>query len=139
MVALVDQALKRPGFSLPQGLADASVTVADPASGTGTYVLGVLRHLAARICDDEGEGAVPAGIESALKRLVAFELQLGPFAVAQLRLLAGVVALTGALPKVAPRMYVTDTWSNPLDDGGNFPGFTAAIGARRARRVSTPR
>ena len=137
MVALVDQALKRPGFSLPQGLADASVTVADPATGTGTYVLGVLRHLAARIRDDEGEGSVPAGIESALKRLVAFELQLGPFAVAQLRLLAEVVALTGALPKVAPRMYVTDTLSNPFDDGGNFPGFTAAIGQQRraANRV----
>lgn len=69
--------------------------------------------------------------------MVAFELQLGPFAVAQLRLLAEVVALTGALPKVAPRMYVTDTLSNPFDDGGSFPGFTAAIGRQRrdANRV----
>ncbi len=137
MVALVDQALKRPGFNLPRGLAADSVTVADPATGTGTFVLGVLRHLAARIRADEGEGAVPAGIESALKRLVAFELQLGPFAVAQLRLLAEVVALTGAMPKAAPRMYVTDTLSNPHDDGGSFPGFTAAIGQQRkaANRV----
>ena len=137
MVALVDQALKRPGFGLPRGLADDSVTVADPATGTGTFVLGVLRHLAACVRDDEGEGAVPASIESALKRLVAFELQLGPFAVAQLRLLAEVVALTGSLPKVAPRMYVTDTLSNPFDDGGSFPGFTAAIGRQRrdANRV----
>ena len=137
MVALVDQALKRPGFNLPRGLAADSVTVADPATGTGTFVLGVLRHLAARIRDDEGEGAVPAGIESALKRLVAFELQLGPFAVAQLRLLAEVVALTGAMPKAVPRMFVTDTLSNPHDDGGSFPGFTAAIGQQRkaANRV----
>ena len=137
MVALVDQALKRPGFGLPRGLADDSVTVADPATGTGTFVLGVLRHLAACLRDDEGEGAVAAGIESALQRLLAFELQLGPFAVAQLRLLAEVVALTGSLPKVAPRMYVTDTLSNPFDDGGSFPGFTAAIGQQRraANRV----
>ena len=139
MVALVDQALKRPGFGLPRGLADDSVTVADPATGTGTFVLGVLRHLAACLRDDEGEGegAVAAGIESALQRLLAFALQLGPFAVAQLRLLAEVVALTGSLPKVAPRMYVTDTLSNPFDDGGSFPGFTAAIGQQRraANRV----
>ena len=137
MVALVDQALKRPGFNLPRGLAADSVTVADPATGTGTFVLGVLRHLAARIREDEGEGAVPAGIESALKRLVAFELQLGPFAVAQLRLLAEVVALTGHMPKTVPRMFVTDTLSNPHDDGGSFPGFTAAIGQQRkaANRV----
>ena len=137
MVSLVDQALKRPGFDLPRGLAADSVTVADPATGTGTFMLGVLRHLAARVRDDEGDGAVPAAVESALKRLVAFELQLGPFAVAQLRLLAEVLALTGELPKVAPRMYVTDTLSNPHDDGGSFPGFTAAIGQQRkaANRV----
>ena len=137
MVSLVDQALKRPGFGLPRGLAADSVTVADPATGTGTFVLGVLRHLAARVREDEGEGAVPAAVESALKRIVAFELQLGPFAVAQLRLLAEVLALTGELPKVAPRMYVTDTLSNPNDDGGSFPGFTAAIGQQRkaANRV----
>ena len=128
MVSLVDQALKRPGFALPLGLAADGVTVADPATGTGTFVLGVLRHLAARVREDEGDGAVPAAVQSALKRLVAFELQLGPFAVAQLRMLAEVLALTGELPKVAPRMYVTDTLSNPHDDGGSFPGFTAAIG-----------
>ena len=137
MVSLVDQALKRPGFGLPRGLAADSVTVADPATGTGTFVLGVLRHLAAHVREDEGDGAVPAAVESALKRLVAFELQLGPFAVAQLRLLAEVLALTGELPKLAPRMYVTDTLSNPNDDGGSFPGFTAAIGQQRkaANRV----
>ena len=137
MVSLVDQALKREGFRLPRGLADDSVTVADPATGTGTFVLGVLRHLAARVRDDEGPGAVPAAVDSALKRLVAFELQLGPFAVAQLRLLAEVLALTGRLPQAAPRMYVTDTLSNPHDDGGNFPGYTAAIGQQRkaANRV----
>lgn len=131
MVALVDEALRRPGFGLARGLADDAVTVCDPATGTGTYMLGVLRHLAQRVTDEEGEGAVPAAVGSALKRLVAFELQLGPFAVAQLRVLAEVVALTGALPKEAPRMFVTDTLSNPHDDGGMFPGFTAAIGKQR--------
>jgi hypothetical protein len=131
MVSLVDEALRRPGFALPRGLASDTVTVADPATGTGTFVLGLLRHLAARVREDEGDGAVPAAVESALARLVAFELQLGPFAVAQLRLLAEVQALNGALPRTAPRMYVTDTLGNPDDDGGAFPGFTAAIGQQR--------
>ena len=137
MVSLVDEALRRPGFDLARGLADDAVTVCDPATGTGTYVLGVLRHLARRVADEEGEGAVPAAVGSALQRLVAFELQLGPFAVAQLRVLAEVLALTGALPKVAPRMFVTDTLGNPQDDGGMFPGYTAAIGQQRkaANRV----
>lgn len=137
MVSLVDQALRGPGFALPQGLADDSVTVADPATGTGTYLLGVLRHLAQQTAQDEGPGAVPGAVEASLHRLIAFELQLGPFAVAQLRLLAEVQALTGAPPRQAPRMYVTDTLGNPEDDGGAFPGFTAAIGQQRraANRV----
>jgi len=137
MVSLVDQALRGPGFALPRGLGTDSVVVADPATGTGTYLLGVLRHLAQQIESDEGAGAVPGAIDAAMRRLIAFELQLGPFAVAQLRVLAEVQALTGAPPRHAPNMYVTDTLGNPYDDGGAFPGFTAAIGQQRkaANRV----
>lgn len=137
MVSLVDQALRGTGFELPRGLGTESVTVADPATGTGTYLLGVLRHLAQQVEDDEGAGAVPGAIEAVLRRLIAFELQLGPFAVAQLRVLAEVQTLTGAPPKHPLQMYVTDTLSNPDDDGGAFPGFTAAIGQQRkaANRV----
>ena len=131
MVRLVDEALRRPGFSLPRGIAAQSVTVADPATGTGTFVLGVLRHVAATLAADEGPGAVAAAIESALQRLIAFELQLGPFAVAQLRVYAEALALTGAAPKAAPRMFVTDTLGNPNDDGGHFAGFLAPIGRQR--------
>ena len=131
MVCLVDEALRRPGFALPRGIADRSVTVADPATGTGTFVLGVLRHIAATVEADEGPGAVAAAIESALQRLIAFELQLGPFAVAQLRVYAEALALTGAVPKAAPRMFVTDTLGNPNDDGGHFAGFLAPIGRQR--------
>ncbi len=131
MVSLVDEALRRPGFDRPRGIADRSVTIADPATGTGTFVLGVMRHVAAAVAADEGPGAVPAAIGSAMQRLIAFELQLGPFAVAQLRIFAEALALTGAAPKVAPRMFVTDTLGNPNDDGGHFPGFLAAIGKQR--------
>ena len=131
MVRLTDQALRRPGFSLSRGLATPSVTVADPATGTGTFVLGVLRNIANTVRSDQGPGAVPAAIEAALQRVVAFELQLGPFAVAQLRVLAEAVALIGDSPKAVPRMFVTDTLGNPDDDGGHFPGFLAAIGKQR--------
>lgn len=137
MVGLVDEALKRPGFDLVRGIAADKVIIADPATGTGTFVLGLLRHIAQRVANDEGEGAVPGAVTSALTRLIAFELQLGPFAVAQLRVSAEVEALTGSLPCTGPRMYVTDTLGNPNDDGGAFPGFTAAIGQQRkaANRV----
>ncbi|MBI5270748.1 MAG: N-6 DNA methylase [Burkholderiales bacterium] len=131
MVSLVDEALRRPGFSRARGLASADVTVADPAVGTGTFMLGVLRHVGKAVAADEGPGAVPATVQATLARLVGFELQLGPFAVAQLRLLAEVRSQTGALPHEPPRMFVTDTLANPDDDGGQFPGYLAAIGRQR--------
>ena len=41
---------------------------------------------------DQGAGAVPQAIEAAIGRLIAFEMQLGPFAVAQLRIYAELTA-----------------------------------------------
>ena len=41
MVAMVDEALRSKRFGLHSGLASPSVTLADPAMGTGTFLLGV--------------------------------------------------------------------------------------------------
>ena len=120
MVALVDEALRSPRFNLHAGLAAPSVTLADPATGTGTFMLGVLRCIAQRVRRDEGEGAVEGAIHDALKRLIAFEIQLGPFAVAQLRILAEVVYLTGSASTTPLRMFVADTLSDPYDDEGRI-------------------
>ena len=112
MVRLVDDVL-RSRFRQPAGLASPAVTVADPAVGTGTFLLGVLGRIAATIEADEGAGAVSGAIDAAVKRLIAFEMQLGPFAVAQLRIYAELIHLIGKVPKTPPRMFVTDTLGNP--------------------------
>ena len=88
MVNLVDEALRGPLFERTGGFAAADVTVADPAVGTGTFLLGVLRRIADTVSKDQGEGAVRGAIEAAAKRIIGFELQFGPFAVAQLRIMA---------------------------------------------------
>src|ERR1044071_4079757 len=131
MVGLVDEALRSSRFGLHAGLASPSVTLADPAVGTGTFLLGVLRKIAETIEADEGKGAVKGAINAAVKRLIAFEMQLGPFAVAQLRILAEIVDLTGAPPSTPPRMFVTDTLGNPDDDEGWIPGILAPIAKSR--------
>jgi hypothetical protein len=113
MVRLVDEALRSPRFNLHAGLASSAVTVADPAVGTGTFLLGAMRRIAETVAADEGPGAVPGAIISAMNRLIAFELQLGPFAVAQLRILAELADLTNAPPATPLRMFVTDTLGNP--------------------------
>ena len=97
MVRLVNEGL-RTRFGLARRLAAPSVTIADPAAGTGTYLLGVLRQVAREVERVDGAGAVPAAVADAVKRLIAFELQLGPYAVAQLRIVAELAELTGQVP-----------------------------------------
>jgi hypothetical protein len=131
MVRLVDDALRSSRFSQHAGLASPAVTIADPATGTGTYLLGVMRRIAERVEADEGKGAVKDAINAAVQRLIAFEIQLGPFAVAQLRILAEIVDLTGAPPQTPARMFVTNTLGNPDDDEGWIPGILAPIAKSR--------
>jgi hypothetical protein len=131
MVSLVDEALRTPRFGLHSGLASSSVTLVDPAVGTGTFMLGVLRKIAETVEADEGAGSVKGAVQEALKRLIAFEMQLGPFAVAQLRILAEVVDLASSIPKTSPRMFVTNTLGNPYDDEEWIPGILAPIAKSR--------
>ncbi|MBI5387122.1 MAG: hypothetical protein HZA90_20825 [Verrucomicrobia bacterium] len=53
MVRLVDEVLRSPRFGQHAGLAAPTVTLAAPAPGTGTYVLGVLRKIAETVKGDE--------------------------------------------------------------------------------------
>ena len=131
MVALVHEVLRTPRFALHQGLAAPAVTLADPAVGTGTFILGVLRRIAETVRSDEGEGAVNGAIQGAINRLIAFEMQLGPFSVAQLRIAAEILELTKAIPKSPIRMFVTNTLGNPYDDEEWLPDILAPIGKSR--------
>jgi Type ISP C-terminal specificity domain/N-6 DNA Methylase len=119
MVSLVDEALRGPLFERPTGFAAADVIVADPAVGTGTFLLGVLRRIASTVADDQGPGAVRGAIEAAVKRVIGFELQFGPYAVAQLRLIAEMQSLMRTPKSAAPptldlRLFITDTLGNPF-------------------------
>ncbi|MBV9246524.1 MAG: N-6 DNA methylase, partial [Methylobacteriaceae bacterium] len=147
MVSLVDQVLRSPTrFGLHRGLAAPGITLADPAVGTGTFLLGVLRRIADAIDAEEGEGARPSTIIEALKRLVGFEMQFGPFAVAQLRLFAEVVDLTTPNPvsngkktrSLADashlRLYVADTLADPDEETAWIP--TSLAGLAQSRKAA---
>lgn len=114
MVRLCDEALRSSGrFAVARGLADAAVKIADPATGSGTFLLAVLRAIAGYVEGDEGPGAVPGAIEQAASRMYGFELQFGAFAVAQLRLLAEMIDLHA---EGSPNLFVTDTLGDPYAD-----------------------
>jgi hypothetical protein len=144
MVRLVDEALRDPArFGVVEGLASAEVTLADPAMGTGTYLLGVLRRIAQTTEADQGAGAVPGVIRDALKRIIGFELQFGPLAVAQLRLLAEVADLLrvkGTVPaNVRLRLYVTDTLGNPDEEHEYIPQMLKPLAESRRQANAVKR
>ena len=133
MVRLVDEALRSgQRFDLSDGLASSEVTIADPATGTGTFLLGVFSRIAEATTADQGPGAVPGIVEAAIPRLIGFELQFGPFAVAQLRLLAELQTLLGNPSQVPPmRLFVTDTLGNPYVEEEYLPHIHMPIGESR--------
>jgi predicted helicase len=136
MVRLVDETLRdERRFGVAEGLASPGVTLADPAMGTGTFLLGVLQRIADRTEEDQGEGAVPAIIRAALARLIGFEMQFGPFAVAQLRLTAEVLDLLKA-NTIKPehidlRLLLTDTLGNPNEEHEYIPHVLSPLAASR--------
>ena len=144
MVRLVDEALCDHGrFAVTGGLASSEVTLADPATGTGTYLLGVLRRIAATTTADQGAGAVPGVVREALRRIIGFELQFGPFAVAQLRLLAEVgdlLRVKGTVPgDVRLRLYVTNTLGNPDEEHEYIPQMLRPLAESRRQANAVKR
>ncbi len=134
MVRLTDEALRDPAlFNRSAGLAAQSVTICDPAIGTGTFLLGVLRQIASTIEQDQGPGAVGPAIAAAIDRIFGFELQFGPFAVAQLRLIAELHSLMGGFGTTvpAPKLYVTNTLGDPYAAEAQFSAMVAPIGESR--------
>lgn len=130
MVRLADEALRASNrFAIPQGLAAPDVHIADPAVGSGTFLLGVLRSIARSVESDEGAGAVPGRITGAARRLYGFELQFGAFAVAQLRLLAEMIDF-GA--EGSPRLFVTDTLGDPYAAFERAPGIYGLLSESQA-------
>jgi N-6 DNA Methylase len=95
------------------GFADDGVYTVDPAMGTGTYLQTVLERVADSVEADEGPGAVAHRLGDVAARMAGFEIQMGPFAVAQLRT-AELLADKGALPPPGGmHLYVTDTLDDP--------------------------
>lgn len=73
-------------FGKKRGFADDGVVFLDPAVGTGTYPVAAVKNGLDRVRARYGEGAVPARAAQMARNMHAFELLVGPYAVAHLRL-----------------------------------------------------
>ena len=140
-VRLADDLL-RTRLNKPKGFAENGVQTLDPAVGTGTYLIGAITHALGQVEAKWGPGAVPAEATALGKSMHGFELLVGPYAVAQLRVTREIKSRSGSLPKTGPEIFLTDT----LEDPATVPAAPAlfhkpiADEHRRAQKVkdSTP-
>lgn len=110
-----------------RGFASDSVKTLDPSLGTGTYLLQIIELAAARVQAREGPGAVPSAMENLINGLIGFELMVGPYSVAELRISRALLAHGAALPGSGPRIYLTDTLESPNSQPAALPLFLRPI------------
>jgi len=109
-------------FGKRLGFADDGVVFLDPAVGTGTYPVAAIKHGLQKVRDRSGVGAVPARARQMAGNMHGFEILVGPYAVAHLRLTQ---ALEGAINEGTPdggdrhvlanrlNIYLADTLESP--------------------------
>ena len=103
--------LLRTRFNKTLGFAADDVVVLDPAVGTGTYPLAVLDHAADAVRTRLGEGAVEGKMRGLAERLHAFEILVGAYSVAHLRISQRLRDLN--VTDRPSNVYLTDTLESP--------------------------
>lgn len=84
MVSALDRSI-RENLAM-QGLRDPNVTILDPATGTGTYLLGIAERVRSQAEEEAGAGMAALALQDLARRMFGFELLVGPYAVAHYRL-----------------------------------------------------
>ncbi|PRY47818.1 N-6 DNA methylase [Knoellia remsis] len=142
MTRLTDLALKE-YMNKPKGLRDANVSIVDPAMGTGTFPLSIIRHVGEEAAlVHRGAGAKPEAMSSVVDRLYGIELQSGPFSVAELRITRALREAGVALPANGLNLFVADTLEDPTVAGEQNLPFTAqliALQRQQANRMKRER
>ena len=110
-VRLVSELLES-RFGKTAGFADDGVIFLDPAIGTGTYPVAAVKHGLARVRERYGDGAVPARAAQMARNMHGFEILIGPYAVAHVRLTQ---ALESEGTELGDRLniYLADTLGTP--------------------------
>jgi hypothetical protein len=123
-------------FGKTNGFSDEMVVTLDPAVGTGTYLLGIADHALAQVENAEGKGAVAGRASILAKNLYGFEIMVGPYAVAELRLTRALKDRGALLPPDAPHVYLTDTLESPHTTPPQFPLILRAMADQHRRALN---
>ena len=119
-VCMIDGLLRKK-FGKKFGFATGGVNVLDPAVGTGTYLLGVIEHALHIVQQTEGPGAVAARADVLGSSLFGFEIMVGPYAVASLRLTRMLQQYGGHLPGDGAQIMLNNTLESPHEKIPELP------------------
>jgi hypothetical protein len=124
------------------GFAANDVIVVDPAMGTGSFLEQIVHRVADVVTREEGPGQVPPRLRSLSQRLIGFENQAAPYAVAELRLHSSLKAKYRAEIPDEECRFLSDALDNPDLQELHFGTIYEAIarsrrGANRIKR-NTP-
>jgi hypothetical protein len=134
MVRLADDVL-RTRLDTPAGFLAPAVTTVDPAMGTGTFLNSIIERAARQTAEADGPGAVPQAITDLAGRLIGFELQMGSYAVAEMRVADLLRTYSAAPPADGMRLYVTNTLDDPYVEQTQIAATYAPL-ARSHRRAN---
>ncbi len=96
-----------------QKFRDPSVNIIDPAVGTGTFPLSILSRTAEEAALEHGPGAAPEALTSLAARLFGFEIQSGPYSVAELRVSDVLNKYKARHPDGGLNLFITNTLDDP--------------------------
>lgn len=100
-------------FNAQFSFANEKVITLDPATGTGTYLLAALEHALDEVERSRGAGMRQNAAAHAANNMHGFEIMVGPYTVAHLRLAQAFNAESAALPDDGVQVYLTDTLESP--------------------------
>ena len=134
--ALVAELLDKE-FNKPMAFADQGVVFLDSSAGTGAYPLAAIEYALRKVEAELGEGAVAEYATRCAQNMYAFELQVGPYAVAHLRLTKLLMDAGATLPEDGLHVLLTDTLDSPFIDPPVPPLMAERLTQeqRRAKKV----
>jgi hypothetical protein len=129
MVRLTDDVV-RDKLGMRHGLGSENVTVVDPAAGTGTFLLRIVDQVFQRVAARHGEGEAREIIADLARRIIGFEMQMGPHAVSELRVNDLLQKLGVSVPpEGGVSLYVTNTLDDPQHEQPPLSWALAPISA----------
>ncbi len=133
-VRLVDDLLQN-RLGKARGFADPHVLTLDPGVGPGTYLLGIVEHALSRVESEQGRGAIPGQATVLAGNLHGFELMVGPYAVAELRVTRALRDRGATLPVGGPHIYLIDTLESPRAEPPQLPLFLKPIAEQHVKAL----